>query len=238
MKNIYYLLCLLFPLSVMGQEPTGKSQWVYSDANGKLVYKTTKRGDRIIDFSHAGYKGGGVTLPYVPAKLTVHPLGENEDCTDYIQKAIDMVSALPKDADGFRGAVLLAPGRYVCNRSLQIMTDGVVLRGSGSDPSGSVIVMTGDKHTAIVVNNGIRQRAGNRLGEAAPDEKSIKVTDKYIPAGSYRLTPIGPQKREPSMPFPSGIASSQRGIGPVKLMLQCFGGSISVLLTYSILFSP
>lgn len=51
------------------------------------------------------------------------------------------------------------------------MTDGVVLRGSGSDPSGSVIVMTGDKHTAIVVNNGIRQRAGNRLGEAAPDEK-------------------------------------------------------------------
>ena len=41
MKNIYYLLCLLFPLSVMGQEPTGKSQWVYSDANGKLVYKTT-----------------------------------------------------------------------------------------------------------------------------------------------------------------------------------------------------
>ena len=48
--------------------------------------------------------------------------------------------------------------------------------------------MTGDKHTAIVVNNGIRQRAGNRLGEAAPDEKSIKVTDKYIPAGSYRLT--------------------------------------------------
>lgn len=172
MKNIYYLLCLLFPLSVMGQEPTGKSQWVYSDANGKLVYKTTKRGDRIIDFSHAGYKGGGVTLPYVPAKLTVHPLGENEDCTDYIQKAIDMVSALPKDADGFRGAVLLAPGRYVCNRSLQIMTDGVVLRGSGSDPSGSVIVMTGDKHTAIVVNNGIRQRAGNRLGEAALDEKA------------------------------------------------------------------
>ena len=79
----------------MGQEPTGKSQWIYPDASGKLVYKTTKKGDRIIDFSHAGYKGGGVTLPYVPAKLTVHPLGENEDCTDYIQKAIDMVSALP-----------------------------------------------------------------------------------------------------------------------------------------------
>ena len=141
MKNIYYLLCLLFPLSVMGQEPTGKSQWIYPDASGKLVYKATKKGDRIIDFSHAGYKGGGVTLPYVPAKLTVHPLGENEDCTDYIQKAIDMVSALPKDENGFRGAVLLAPGRFVCERTIQITADGVVLRGTGSDPSGSTIVI-------------------------------------------------------------------------------------------------
>lgn len=32
-----------FPLSVMGQEPTGKSQWIYPDASGKLVYKTTKK---------------------------------------------------------------------------------------------------------------------------------------------------------------------------------------------------
>ena len=121
MKNIYYLLlCFLLPSSLTAQEPEGKSQWIYPDSNGKLVYKTTQRGDRIMDFSHAGYKGGGVTLSYVPAKLTVHPLGEDEDCTDYIQQAIDMVSALPQDADGFRGAVLLAPGRYVCERTIQI----------------------------------------------------------------------------------------------------------------------
>lgn len=172
----------------MAQRPTMKSNWVYPDASGKLMYKATPKGDRIMDFSHAGYKGGGVALPYVSAKLTVHPLGENEDYTDYIQKAIDQVSALPKDENGFRGAVLLAPGRYTCDRPLQITVDGVVLRGSGSDPSGSVIVMTGDKHTAIVLNNGLRQRMGNRLGNPSPDEKSIQVIDKYIPAGSYRLT--------------------------------------------------
>lgn len=189
MKNIYYLLlCLLFPASLTAQEPEGKSQWVYPDSNGKLTYKTTQRGDHIMDFSHAGYKGGGVTLPYVPAKLTVHPLGEDTDCTDYIQQAIDMVSALPQDADGFRGAVLLAPGRYVCERTIQIKADGVVLRGSGSDPSGSVIVMRGGKHTAIVVNNGTRQRAGNRIGDASDNEKTIRVTDKYIPAGFRQLT--------------------------------------------------
>ena len=48
--------------------------------------------------------------------------------------------------------------------------------------------MTGGKHTAIVVNNNLRQRAGNRLGETSPDEKSVKVVDKYIPAGSYHFT--------------------------------------------------
>ena len=188
MKSIYYLLCLLFPLSVMGQERGAKSQWIYPDASGKLVYKTTEKGDRIIDFSHAGYKGGGITLPTIPAKITVHPLADGQDCTDYIQKAIDSVSALPKGADGFRGAVLLAPGRYVCERPVSISADGVVLRGSGSDPSGSVIVMTGGKHAAITVSNAIRQRIGNRFGEISPEAKSIKVVDKYIPAGSYQFT--------------------------------------------------
>ena len=188
MKKVGFLVGLLCSLSVMAQPSLTKSNWVYPGDNGKLVYNTTKRGDRIIDFSHAGYMGGGVALPYVPAKITVHPLGENTDCTDYIQKAIDMVSALPEDENGFRGAVLLAPGRYVCERPIQITTNGVVLRGSGSDPSGSVIVMAGGKHTAIVMNNGLRQRVGNRLGEALPNEECIKVTDKYIPAGSYQFT--------------------------------------------------
>ena len=188
MKTFGFLVGVLCSVAAMAQPSLSKSNWVYPDENGKLVYKTTKRGDRVMDFSHAGYKGGGTILPYVPAKLTVHPMKENVDCTDYIQKAIDMVSALPEDENGFRGAVLLAPGRYVCERPLQITTDGVVLRGSGSDKSGSVIVMTGGKHTAIILNNGQRQRAGNRLGEASPGEESIKVVDKYIPAGSYRLT--------------------------------------------------
>ena len=83
----------------MGQEPTGKSQWIYPDASGKLVYKTTKKGDRIIDFSHAGYKGGGVTLPYVPAKLTVHPLGENEDCRKYRGKIGKVIKNYAKDLE-------------------------------------------------------------------------------------------------------------------------------------------
>src|SRR5262245_8983131 len=84
------------------------SEWVRSGADGKLAYKNTERGDHIMDFSHAGYMGGGVPLPNVPVKKTIKPSG-NEDDTALIQAAIDEVSKLPLE-NGFRGAVLLEPG--------------------------------------------------------------------------------------------------------------------------------
>lgn len=187
MRTICYLLCLLLPVSIAGQEPAATSRWVYPGADGALVYRTTAGGDRMLDFSHAGYRGGGTALPFVPARLTVQPPGGDEDCTERIQQAIDRVSALPKDADGFRGAVVLAPGRYPCSRALQIRADGVVLRGSGSGPDGSVIVMTGPKHTAIVAGSGSRRRTGNRIGDPVPDDPGIRVVDAYLPAGTDRI---------------------------------------------------
>ena len=56
-----------------------RSRWVYPGPDGKLVYRTTPAGDRIMDFSHAGYMGGGVALPNVPVKRTVKPSGNNDD---------------------------------------------------------------------------------------------------------------------------------------------------------------
>lgn len=187
-KRNWWLVGLFCSLSVMAQQPRAKSKWVYPDESGKLVYQTTKRGDCIMDFSHAGYMGGGVRLPYVPAKIMVYPLEEGTDCTDYIQKAIDQVSALPKDKDGFRGAIILSAGRYLCSRPLRLSADGVVLRGSGSDKSGSVIVMTGEKHTAIVVAGENREPWGNRLDGNPHGDKVFRVVDRYVPAGATSLT--------------------------------------------------
>src|SRR5580704_13607273 len=47
--------------------------WVHEGHGGKLAYATTPKGDRIADFSSAGYEGGGVALPHVPQKRTVTP---------------------------------------------------------------------------------------------------------------------------------------------------------------------
>ena len=63
-----------------------------------------------IDFSSAGYGGGGVALPQVAAKFFVAPSGGDD--TRLIQAALDAVGKLPKDAQGFRGAVLLRGGTF------------------------------------------------------------------------------------------------------------------------------
>src|SRR5438067_13736356 len=78
-------------------QPAGKSEWVSVGPDGKLAYKTTERGDRIVDFSFAGYGGGGVAIPIVPVKREVKPSGGDDSTA--IQRAIDEVSKLEL-ADG------------------------------------------------------------------------------------------------------------------------------------------
>jgi len=85
-----------------------RSKWVYLGDDRRLHYGTDARGNRIMDFSHAGFKGGGVALPTIRAARTVEP--ESGDGTARIQAAIDEVSRLPRQPDGFRGAVLLMRG--------------------------------------------------------------------------------------------------------------------------------
>src|SRR5215208_2889254 len=67
--------------------------------DGKLVYQQTSRGDRMPDFSYAGF-GGGAPLPDVPVAVVVVPAaGESGP---RIQQAIDAVAKLPPAASGFR----------------------------------------------------------------------------------------------------------------------------------------
>src|SRR5512147_1649793 len=88
------LIAVMAAGSTGGQVAEGvKSGWVHLGPDGKLVYRTTPAGDRIMDFSHAGYMGGGVALPAVPTRRTVAP-SDGPDDTAAIQAAIDAVAAL------------------------------------------------------------------------------------------------------------------------------------------------
>jgi hypothetical protein len=174
-------------LGADGAPQGAQSEWVHPGPNGKLVYKATPAGDKIMDFSSAGYIGGGVELPTVPVKATVQPSAGQDD-TAAIQDAINRVASLPLEGN-FRGAVLLGPGAFTCSRTISISTSGVVLRGSGSgsEATATMIKMTGDRHAAIVIGN----PRGRRGGDSDIDEEELaqtSIADAYVPSGATTFT--------------------------------------------------
>ncbi len=185
------------PPAQIGDRNATVSEWVYPGRDGKLVYKSTPRGDKIIDFSYAGYMGGGVAFPDVPVVRTVKPTG-GKDATKLIQKAIDEAAGMPR-VNGFRGAVLIAPGVFICSGTLYISASGVVLRGSGSGPKGTTIKMVGEKHCAIVIG----AREGGQLppeedsrssrvqgfsSRTKQDTAETRMADLYVPSGAKTFT--------------------------------------------------
>jgi hypothetical protein len=168
-------LCALIAAGASGQSlaPTGQSAWVFFGPDHRLQYAPDANGNTIMDFSSAGYGGGGIALPDVPTRMSVGPSGGDD--TAALQAALDAVAAMPVDAAGFRGALLLAPGSYTVSRSLRISASGVVLRGSGSGADGSVITMAGNPFTLLQVNG---------TGSPASVGKSTPITDAYVPSGA------------------------------------------------------
>jgi len=98
------------------------STWVFQGPDGRLQYQTDSQGNGVMDFSYAGYLGGGVALPDVPVQQTVDASGSDD--TAAIQAAIDAVSALLPDSNGFRGAVLLTAGVFNCAGPLRRSAHG------------------------------------------------------------------------------------------------------------------
>jgi hypothetical protein len=126
----------------------------------------------VIDFSSAGYAGGGVPIPIVPAKYAVRPSGGDD--TRMIQAALDAAGKRPLDANGFRGAVLLRPGTYRVEGQLHIGASGVVLRGDRA-----TVVATGQSRRTLIQIGGRDDRVLSR---------AIPVAADTVPAGATKLT--------------------------------------------------
>jgi hypothetical protein len=164
-------VAVLLSAAALGAQ--GTSRWVSVDARGRLLYTSDARGNRIMDFSHAGYMSGGVRIPDVRVMRTVKPVpGDN---TAHIQAAVDELSRLSIDARGFRGAVLLERGVYELAGPIRIGTSGIVVRGSGSDENGTVLRATGSPHRVFDI-------AGT--GTWRPEGTPASVVDTYVPAGA------------------------------------------------------
>jgi len=161
---------------------------VYPGVDGKLVYIPDEQGTVIPDFSCAGYGGGGVALPYVPVKETVWPV--TNDDSPVIQSAIDRVSALPLDENGFHGAVLLKQGYYELKSPLSIAASGVVLRGEGQGETGTILIGYGTFEGGYKnINTASLIVVGGKTCWEEDAGSARRITDDYVPVGarSFRV---------------------------------------------------
>ena len=183
----------LLPQRAAAQDLEPTVSKLYPGPSGRLVYVPDEQGNTIHDASHAGYRGGGVAIPTVPARETIWPVvGDN---SAHIQAAIDRVSSRPLDAAGFRGAVLLRAGYYRITTPLTIRASGVVLRGEGMGDTGTILIGTGTGRSAGGPGaggpGGAPQGALVVIGGASSvtprNEAARAVTDDYVPVGSRTL---------------------------------------------------
>lgn len=158
-----------------------ESTWVTTAADGTLQYAVDAQGDRIPDFSTAGYRGGLERIPTAAVQVTVNP--GNGDDSARIQAAIDAVSALSVGADGLRGAVLLTRGQYEIANTLRIKTDGVVLRGEGQYGNGTVLTATGTtQRPALQILGSNPNPFWSRVANT-----TVNIADDYVPVGATRF---------------------------------------------------
>lgn len=163
--------CALISLSFLYRQ-TWESAFIRSGSNGQLKYVPDEKGDIIPDFSRVGYYRGDKPIPPVPVAIKLKPSSHAQES---IQAAIDELSEKPPGKSGFRGAILLAKGRYEIAGTIFIRTSGIVLRGEGDQTK---LIATGNTQSPLISVTG----AGN-ASEIAGSRTAI--TDKSVPVGSF-----------------------------------------------------
>jgi len=158
-------------------KPVEQPKPIFKGKEGKLGYTADTLGNRIPDFSYAGYAAGEKAIPNAIIKVVV-PVKDG-DATLRIQSAINDVAKLPIGKDGLRGAVLLEKGTYEVSGTLKITASGVVLRGSGMGEGGTKILAKGLDRIGVIRILGKKDKV---------EEPPITITDRYVPVNAKKIT--------------------------------------------------
>ena len=149
------------------------------DSNGKLIYTPDAKGNIVPDFSGVGYMNSESQIPTVAVVKTVSPLlGDN---SVNVQSAIDAVSLLPLDSNGFRGTIFFKSGIYEINTTITIKASGIVLRGEGFDGAGTNFVATKTSQYNLF-------NFAGTSGIASVSFTNKDITDSYVPIGAKQVT--------------------------------------------------
>ena len=182
-SKAYWLLLIVvcvLPTVLFSQKPTPK---VERTIDGRVELISDSLGNSIPDFSFTGYKNSSESIVDVDIKAVVPHI--DRDATASIQDALDYVSSLDKNNEGYRGCVLLEKGIYKVSGNLKITNSGVVLRGSGAGEGGTILRSTGSERMAMI------QIEGNK-GRQIKDTLSFQTT--YTPLGVQQIKINNPAK--------------------------------------------
>lgn len=176
LRNIFIVVfCAIAAQSLLAQKYSLELK------NGKVKYNLDQQNNRVLDFSYCGYRGSDKDIPAVPNKIFVsHQEG---DCSTIIQRAINYVSSLTPDKNGFRGAVLLDKGVFYLDKSLFISKSGVVLRGA--DKNQTVLVKRGSDRGSLIYVEGKNDMTVT---------DTISIASSYVPVNSRSLSIISGHK--------------------------------------------
>lgn len=191
MKKVYSILCIL-SIVICPLKAQWQSDLVKISGNGELTYNQDAYGFVIPDFSNAGYKNGedipSINLP--DRTVTVSLLTDTAaDHTAVIQAAIDSVSKMSLNSDGFRGIVYINPGKYYIDGSLKVEASGVIVRGTykGDNPATSTILYARNA-SGVAKNIIVLGRNAHHWGSSSPEtnqlNKKLITTNKIMP-GDY-----------------------------------------------------
>src|SRR6185437_10603269 len=179
--RIYLIVTVAFAAiaasaSIPTTYPTGSGITIgYS--GGHVTYGYNSVGDKIPDYSSAGYGGGGFTIPTPSVTTTLSPSGGDDTTT--LQNAINSIEAMSVGANGFRGVLKLNAGVFHINTALIVSASGVVIRGAGSGTSGTILRRTVNNGDAITIQNdgSLRSQVGS----------TFNITTAYVPVGATYL---------------------------------------------------
>ncbi len=177
-KIVWLLTILIVPVNhIYSHFKTTKDSPIHINSKHELEYKTESNGDRVPDYSYCGYMASETSIPNIPIKVVVAPL--KGDATQVIQNAIDYVSSLPLDKNGFRGTVLLEKGLFHILGSLKIQSSGVILRGSGCKQEETVLIGEGDDRETLIRIVGDNNKKSS---------DTISLSSVYFPVNTTHLT--------------------------------------------------
>jgi hypothetical protein len=175
-RNISYAALMMLFLSPVFAQKKWQSKYVKINKDSSLRYIPDEQGNIFPDFSKVGYRSNSVPVPQLKVVKTLIATGEDDQ--QKIQTAIDELSKIPADQNGFRGAILLKKGTYKIPGSIKISSGGIVLRGEGDETK---LIATGKGQRKMIIVSG----KGN-AEEIAGSRK--KITDKYVPVGAKSFT--------------------------------------------------